>query len=84
MTEYQVVAKMCPACGETTTGVVPPGVASLAQYGPVVHAKAALAVCAHYLPVARAAGLVAAYTGVQTRTCPMRCTPGAARTGCAT
>ena len=37
----------------------------LAQYGPVVHAKAALAVCAHYLPVARAAGLVAAYTGVQ-------------------
>ena len=65
VTEYQVVAKMCPACGETTTGVVPPGVASLAQYGPVVHAKAALAVCAHYLPVARAAGLVAAYTGVQ-------------------
>ncbi len=29
-----------------------------------VHAKAALAVCAHYLPVARAAKLVAALTGV--------------------
>ena len=34
------------------------------QYGPGVHAKAALAVCAHYLPVARAAKLVAALTGV--------------------
>ena len=34
------------------------------QYGPGVHAKAALAVCAHYLPVARAARLVAALTGV--------------------
>ena len=36
-----------------------------AQYGPGVHAKAALAVCAHYLPVARAAKLVAALTGVK-------------------
>ena len=32
--------------------------------GPGVHAKAALAVCARYLPVARAARLVAALTGV--------------------
>jgi hypothetical protein len=64
VTEYQVVAKVCPACGETTMGTAPTGVSSLAQYGPVVHAKAALAVCTHYLPIARAAGLVA-YTGVQ-------------------
>ena len=35
-----------------------------AQYWPLVHAKAALAVCANYLPVARAARLVAALTGV--------------------
>ena len=35
-----------------------------AQYGPLVHARTALAVCAHYLPVARAARLVAALTGV--------------------
>jgi len=33
-----------------------------------VHAKAALAVCAHYLPVARAATLVAAFTGVRVST----------------
>jgi len=40
-------------------------VTSLVQYGPGVHAKAALAVCANYLPVARAATLVAAFTGVR-------------------
>ena len=34
------------------------------QYGPRVHASTALAVCANYLPVARAARLVAALTGV--------------------
>jgi transposase len=34
------------------------------QYGPRVHAGTALAVCANYLPVARAAKLVAALTGV--------------------
>jgi transposase len=61
---YQVRAKQCPACGVTTTGVAPAGVTSLVQYGPAVHAKAALAVCANYLPVARAARLVAAFTGM--------------------
>ena len=34
------------------------------QYGPRVHASTALAVCSNYLPVARAAKLVAALTGV--------------------
>jgi transposase len=68
VTEYRVVAKTCPGCGETTEGVAPEGVTSLVQYGPGVHANAALAVCAHYLPVARAARLVAAFTGVQVST----------------
>jgi transposase len=63
LTEYQVQARRCPACGKTTAGTAPAGVTSLVQYGPGVHAKAALAVCAHYLPVARAVTLVAAYTG---------------------
>ena len=40
------------------------GVTGPVQYGPLVHAKTALATCAHYLPVARAAKLVAALTGV--------------------
>ncbi len=65
VTEYQVQAKRCPACGETTTGVAPAGVASLVQYGPVVHAKVALATCAHYLPVARAAQLIRQLAGVR-------------------
>ena len=65
--EYQVAAKQCPGCGEISAGRGdrPGGVTGRAQYGPLVHAKAALAVCAHYhLPVARAASLVARLTGV--------------------
>jgi len=62
--EYQVAAKQCPGCGEVSVGLAPDGVTGRAQYGPVVHAKAALATCAHYLPVARAASLVARFTGV--------------------
>ena len=65
VTEYQVAAKACPECGEVSVGLAPAGVTGRAQYGPGVHAKAALAVCAHYLPVARAAKLVAALTGVK-------------------
>ena len=64
VTEYQVAAKQCPDCGEISVGLAPAGVTGRVQYGPLVHAKAALAVCAHYLPVARAARLVAALTGV--------------------
>ena len=63
-TEYQMVAKACPGCGAVTEGESPEGVTSLVQYGPGVHARAALAICAHYLPVARGARLMAAYTGV--------------------
>ncbi|MGH3191130.1 MAG: IS66 family transposase [Streptosporangiaceae bacterium] len=64
VTEYQVAAKHCPECGEVSVGLAPAGVTGRVQYGPLVHARAALAVCAHYLPVARAARLVAALTGV--------------------
>ena len=46
-------------------GLAPAGVTGRVQYGPLVHAKTTLAVCAHYLPVARAARLVAAYTAGQ-------------------
>jgi transposase len=64
VTEYQVLAKECPGCGETSAGLAPAGVAGRVQYGPRAHASTALAVCANYLPVARAAKLVAALTGV--------------------
>ena len=63
--EYQVAARECPACGEVSVGLAPARVTGRVQYGPLVHARAALAVCAHYLPDARAARLVAALTGVK-------------------
>jgi len=63
--EYQVVAKACPGCGAVTEGVAPADVTGRVQYGPLVHAQAALAVCAHYLPVARAARLLATLTGTR-------------------
>jgi transposase len=63
--EYQVQARECGRCGAVTIGLAPAHVTGRAQYGPGVHATAALAVCAHYLPVARAASLVAALTGVR-------------------
>src|SRR5258708_2112770 len=62
VTEYQVLAKQCPGCGEISVGLAPAGVTGRVQYGPLVHARMALAVCAHYLPVARAARLAAALT----------------------
>jgi transposase len=63
--EYQVVAKACPGCGAVTEGVAPAGVTGRVQYGPLVHAQAALVVCGHYLPVARAARLLATLGGVR-------------------
>jgi transposase len=61
--EYQVLAKACARCGAVSAGVAPAGVTGRVQYGPVVHAKAALAVCTHYLPVGRSAALMASLTG---------------------
>jgi transposase len=63
--EYQVQARVCGNCGAVSTGLAPANVTGRVQYGPVVHAKAALAVCAHYLPVGRAAALMASLTGVK-------------------
>jgi len=63
--EYQVQARVCGKCGSVSTGLVPANVTGRAQYGPLLHAKAALAVCAHYLPAGRAATLLASLTGVK-------------------
>jgi transposase len=62
--EYQVQDRECARCGTVSTALAPAGVTSLVQYGPGARANAALAVCGHYLPVARAAEMVAALTGV--------------------
>jgi transposase len=63
--EYQVQAKECARCGAVSIGLAPARVTGRVQYGPVVHAKAALAVCANHLPVGRAARLLASLTGVK-------------------
>ena len=64
VTEFRVLAKVCPQCEAVSIGLAPDGVTGRVQYGPKVHANTALAVCANYLPVARAARLVTALTGV--------------------
>ena len=51
VTEYQILARECPGCGETSVGLAQAGVTGRVQYGPRVHASTALAVCANYLPV---------------------------------
>jgi transposase len=64
VTEYQGLARVCGRCGAVTAGQPPAGVTGRAQYGPEVHAQAANLASAHYLPVARAAELMGAMTGV--------------------
>jgi transposase len=56
--EYRWVSRACAACGNTTTARAPALVAARVQYGPGVLARAAELLCAHYLPVGRAARLM--------------------------
>lgn len=65
VTEYRVQSRACPGCGVVSEGTAPPAASGRVQYGPRVHAILALACCGHYLPVARAADLCGALTGVQ-------------------
>jgi transposase len=62
--EYQVQAKRCGNCGAVSIGVAPAHVTGRVRHGPGVHARAALAACAHYLPAGRAAALVRSLAGV--------------------
>src|SRR6266496_5190433 len=64
VTQYLVQARVCPACGMTTTGQAPQGVGGRVQYGPGVLAHAANLTCANHVPVGRAAGLLSDLLGV--------------------
>src|SRR6266508_96232 len=64
VTQYLVQARVCPACGMTTTGRAPQGVGGRVQYGPGVLAHAANLTCANHVPVGRAAGLLSDLLGV--------------------
>lgn len=68
VTEYQIITRACPCCPARTPGPAPAGVTGRAQYGPGVLARAAELTCGHYLPVARAAGLMASMLGVRVST----------------
>jgi transposase len=65
VTEYRIITRTCPRCAATPSGLAPQGVPARAQYGPRVLATAAELTCAHYLPVGRAAALVATLAGTE-------------------
>jgi transposase len=64
VTEYRILTRACAVCGGTSTAVAPACAPARVQYGPGVLARAAELVCAHYLPVARAARLMRSMLGV--------------------
>lgn len=64
VTEYQILTRACPGCGSRASGTAPGCAPARVQYGPRVLARAAELVCAHYLPVARAAHLMRSMLGV--------------------
>jgi transposase len=68
VTEYQIITRACPCCAARTPGPAPEGVTGRAQYGPGVLARAAELICGHYLPVARATGLMTSMLGVPVST----------------
>ena len=64
VTEYQIFTRACSGCAARAAGVAPAVAPGRAQYGPGVLARAAELLCAHYLSVARATGLMASLVGV--------------------
>lgn len=68
ITEYRIHTLVCPTCRTRVRGPVPAGVKATVQLGPRVHGLAAEVLCGHYVPVARAARLIAATTGVEVST----------------
>ncbi len=55
VTEYRVVALVCPCCAAVTVGAAPAGVTGRVQYGPGVKARLVYLRAAQFLPFGRAA-----------------------------
>lgn len=80
VTEYQLVEKTCPCCGQVTYADwddlpdqdanrdVLAGAGSPVRIGPATLARCALLTCGHYLPVARATQLLETLSGVEVST----------------
>jgi transposase len=64
VTEHVAQSKACPCCGTVSEGELPAGVRARAGYGPEAHAQAALLTCGNYIPVGRAAELMAQLAGL--------------------
>jgi transposase len=63
VTEYRIMSRTCTGCGATTVGDIPARARGRVRYGPRLMARAAWLVCAHHLPVRRAASVLAALLG---------------------
>jgi len=68
VTEYVAQAKACRCCGMVSEGRLPAHVRARASYGPEAHAQAANLACGHYIPVGRAAALLAQLGGITVST----------------
>jgi transposase len=68
VTEYQLITRFCRGCAKPVTGQAPVAVTNHTQYGPVLRARAAVLLCAHYLPVNRASQVLASLSGVKVST----------------
>ena len=68
VTEYVAQARACPCCGIVSEAVLPAHARARASYGPEAHAQAANLVSGHYIPVARAAQLLAQLAGLPVST----------------
>jgi transposase len=65
ITEHVAQSKRCRCCGEVTEGALPPGVKARASFGPEVHAQAANLASGNFVPLGRAAQLMADALGVR-------------------
>ena len=65
VTEHVAQSEMCPCCGTVSEGELPAGMRARAGDGPEAHAQAALLTCGNYIPVGRAAELMAQLAGLR-------------------
>jgi transposase len=64
VSEYRLISRACPGCGHSAIPAAPACAPGRVQYGPGVLARAAELLCAHYLPVGRAARVMRSMLGV--------------------
>jgi transposase len=65
VTEYQIAVKICPCCGERSSGPVPAQAVGRVQFAPAVKARGMLLNLWHHVPFRRAAELMRELVGVR-------------------